>query len=32
MDYLMQMYLLVAFGLGTFVQKYLSKKGENLAT
>lgn len=32
MDYLTQIYLLVAFGLGAFVQKYLNKKGENLAT
>ena len=32
MDYLKQMYLLIAFGLGVFVQKYLSRKGENLAT
>lgn len=32
MDYLTQMYLLVAFGLGAFIQKYLGKKGENLAT
>lgn len=32
MDYLTQMYLLIAFGLGAFVHKYLGKKGENLAT
>ncbi len=32
MDYLTQMYPLIAFGLGAFVQKYLNKKGENLAT
>ena len=32
MDYLTQMYSLIAFGLGAFVQKYLNKKGENLAT
>ena len=32
MDYLTQIYPLIAFGLGAFVQKYLNKKGENLAT
>lgn len=32
MDYLTQIYLVIAFGLGVFVQKYLNKKGENLAT
>ena len=32
MDYLMLISLLLAFGLGAFVQKYMNKKGENLAT